>query len=217
MSVGHDGQIIAWDLAQQKALWNVPKAHVGAVNGIIYTHDGSKFVCTDSPKHQPLTNTAFQLSYVRFLSCGHDKTVKLFESVTSVPEDPEAEEAILSAGRYLPVVSPVKSFVGKHSFLDIDRNWGAPGFATCGVQVSAHVTSISSLLRAQCTYLPMCVRSMCGTLPDRLLFTILLGGQSLLNPFGSTLSRRISSHLAGQITPSYCTMSGWHHQHKRLS
>ncbi|KAG9300264.1 hypothetical protein G9A89_011337 [Geosiphon pyriformis] len=87
-----DGEIRLWDLAQQKCLWKA-NGHKGIVKGTC---------CI--PKAD------------RYLSCGVDKTVKLWN-----PNEMDDE--------------PVETYLGKFAFSAIDHHRYDPIFATAGSQI----------------------------------------------------------------------------------
>eukprot|EP00300_Choanocystis_sp_HF-7_P042860 c9533_g1_i2.p1 GENE.c9533_g1_i2~~c9533_g1_i2.p1 ORF type:complete len:374 (-),score=96.48 c9533_g1_i2:18-1139(-) len=106
-----------WDLARRKALWHVPKAHEGAINGIVFSRMGD-----------------------RIFTCGADKTVKLFvlnaSSADQDEEDEDEDEVAKRLPTYLKSLKPDKSWMAPHSFSSIDHHWSLQQFATTGAKLS---------------------------------------------------------------------------------
>jgi WD repeat and SOF domain-containing protein 1 len=91
-----------WDLAFRKCMWT-GKAHAGFVRGVVGSPDGQ-----------------------RILSCGDDKTVKLWRAV------PELDD-----GDKHRIATPIRTYMGPHLFNAIDHQHLAEStmFATAGVNL----------------------------------------------------------------------------------
>ena len=90
-----------WNLRSQKAIACVPEAHDGFVRGLTCISDGT-----------------------RFLSCGDDKTVKIWRMPTDADID-RAEQ----------IVKPITSYLGDGAFTSISHQRDTEQFATSGASL----------------------------------------------------------------------------------
>lgn len=102
-----DGEIKVWDIASQKNVWSAV-AHLGFVRGLATTHSGSQF-----------------------LSCGDDKTIKLWNFNPNMTENTTVLNSSL-AGVRKPVVESSKIYSTDYSILGLDCHWNKDMFATSG-------------------------------------------------------------------------------------
>lgn len=93
-----DGEICVWNLRTQKAIANVPQAHDGFVRGLACLSDGS-----------------------RFLSCGDDKTVKIWRMPTDADRD-RAEQ----------IEEPITTYITDYAMTAISHQRDTERFATSG-------------------------------------------------------------------------------------
>lgn len=131
-----DGEIRVWQLSSGKCLLNMEEAHGGFVRGLAWSSDGA-----------------------RLLSCGDDKTVKLWCprdtvftgscAAADIADEVEADAAEAAAqaaagnavewdgmrsnGKGKGGLEPTLTFTGKRAFLSIDNTWDKSGnFCTGG-------------------------------------------------------------------------------------
>ena len=96
-----DGEVRVWDLPSRELMWNSTQAHTGFVRGLATCFNGDSFI-----------------------SCGDDKTVKLW----SIQKYYDAEDGS---------VVPLETFLSKHSLFGCDTHYTADEiFTTCGEDVS---------------------------------------------------------------------------------
>ena len=100
-----DGEIKCWNLSTRTQAWSV-RAHQGFVRGLALNRTGDLIV-----------------------SCGNDKTVKLWRP-SSALRDPDN-------------VKPLKTLLGEQPFTALDHHWAEPTMATCSSQIDIwdHVRS----------------------------------------------------------------------------
>lgn len=101
ISGGCDGEVRIWNLAGKKTLW-ASTTHKGFVNGLAVAAGGGGF-----------------------LSCGQDKTVKLWNFDFDAIDDTD----------FWADTTPALTFLGKHVFNSLDANRSRPLFATASLCV----------------------------------------------------------------------------------
>lgn len=98
-----DGELKVWQLSAQEATFSAEQAHKGFVRGLSWTNDGS-----------------------RLLSCGDDKTVKLWD-----PSGPDNKA--------------MATFLGSRAFTSVDHSWDTTGhFVTGGSSLDVWNTQRSN-------------------------------------------------------------------------
>lgn len=102
-----DGEIKIWDIAAKKNIWSAA-AHMGFVRGLTSTHQGGQF-----------------------LSCGDDKTIKLWNFVPNQSEIQNSLNTSL-AGQKKHVIEPLKVLTSDSSILCVDSHWSKNTFASSG-------------------------------------------------------------------------------------
>lgn len=96
----YDGELRSWDLRTRKCIWKA-SAHQGWLRGLACSHDSSKI-----------------------LSCGDDKTVKIW---SSVPVTSSTEHSANDV-----IVKPLDVITTESLYTGIDCHWHEETFVTCG-------------------------------------------------------------------------------------
>eukprot|EP00246_Nothoceros_aenigmaticus_P003399 TRINITY_DN14548_c0_g1_i1.p1 TRINITY_DN14548_c0_g1~~TRINITY_DN14548_c0_g1_i1.p1 ORF type:complete len:453 (-),score=56.93 TRINITY_DN14548_c0_g1_i1:44-1402(-) len=110
-----DGDIRLWDVAYKRTVHEF-RGHTGAVRGLAFSTDGQRFV-----------------------SCGDDCTVRIWQLVQPLLGD--------AVGDCVDIEQPLATFQGKNSFRAVDHQWGTAIFATGGAQVDIWDESRSEPIR----------------------------------------------------------------------
>lgn len=113
-----DGVVKVWDLPTREEVWNT-QAHENMVKGVCWTPDR------------------------KLLSCGSDKTVKLFEPYNSSPESP-----------------PLATYLGQGAFNSITHHRNLPAFAASSSLISIYDLSRPSSTPSQTLHWPTNVDSI---------------------------------------------------------
>lgn len=113
-----DGVVKVWDLPTRDEVWNT-QAHENMVKGVCWTPDR------------------------KLLSCGADKTVKLFDPYNSSPESP-----------------PLATYLGQGAFTGVSHHRNLPAFAASSSLISIYDLSRPSSTPAQTLHWPTNVDSI---------------------------------------------------------
>jgi WD repeat and SOF domain-containing protein 1 len=108
-----DGQIRVWRLSDRETLFSADAAHKGFVRGLAFTSNGE-----------------------RMISCGDDKTIKLWSPFDSAAGSGSDEEGGFGEDSGSSSPLPLATFAGKRAFTAVDHTWAnEPIFATAGTTV----------------------------------------------------------------------------------
>ncbi len=117
LSGAYDGEVRVWNLTTRKTVW-ASNAHVGFVSGLASNPEGTHFV-----------------------SCGADKTVKMWSVENEVDAQVEAEveeegNAVAPIPRSTTVdVKPISTFIGQYAFNAVDHHRRKDWFATSAINI----------------------------------------------------------------------------------